>query len=113
MKEQSEDPETDEEELNVTSAKFNPLKALYSKKFQVPHGNVRKFDNVSSFLSTIKQAGGELDVDVEKALKKSKMKDSKPNTGGVVDAEKFHVTEAGRTFLKEQGELTQPNSCWR
>lgn len=101
-----EDPETDEEELNVNSAKFNPLKALYSKKFKVPE-NVRKFDNVSSFLSTIKKAGGALDVNIEKALNKTEKKSTKNSTEDDANPEKFHVTQAGRKFLKEQGEKLQ------
>lgn len=104
MSDLQDDPETDEEELNVTSAKFNPLKALYSKKFKVPHENVRKFDNVSSFLSTIKQAGGALDVDIEKALVKNKKEKATNSTKDDENVDKFHFTEAGRKFLKEQGD---------
>lgn len=38
---------TDDEEIDVYSKNFNPLKALYSKKFKIPVENAKKFDNVS------------------------------------------------------------------
>lgn len=99
MQEQLEDDVTDDEELNITSEKFNPLKALYSKKFKVPK-NVRKFDNLSSFFSAMKFAGDALDADLEKDHPRNRKKAEAAN----VDEEKFHVTAAGRKFLKEQGE---------
>ena len=103
MQKQSEDPETDDEELNVTSPKFNPIKALYSKKFQMQTKKAKSFDNMSSLMSAIKKAGNALDADFEKIsklnIKKAEMEAES------VDTEKFHVTEGGRKFLKEQGEL--------
>lgn len=97
-----EDPETDDEELNIASPRFNPLKALYSKKFKAPSENVKRFDNLSSLLSAIKQAGNALDADLEKISRHSKKKAKVVSES--VDTEKFHVTAAGRKFLKEQGE---------
>lgn len=40
-----EDTSTDEEELDIRSENFNPLKAIYSKKLKTT--NVKKFDNVA------------------------------------------------------------------
>lgn len=102
MQEELED--TDDEELNVTSEKFNPLKALYSKKFKVPCENVKSFDNLHSLMSTIEKAGNALDADLEKIAKQSRKKVKAVTES--VDKEKYHVTAAGRVFLKEQGKST-------
>lgn len=44
--EKSENPSTDEEELDIRSENFNPLKAIYSKKLKAAK-DVKKFDNVA------------------------------------------------------------------
>lgn len=89
-----------DEELDVTSSKFNPLKALYSERVKIPFPDAQKFDNVASFLSRLKQAGGALDADLDKVVMHKK-KETKVGEG--VDKEKYHVTVSGRTFLKGQG----------
>lgn len=100
MSEPQEQTSSDEE-LDVTSSKFNPLKALYSEKFKIPFPDARKFDNVATFLSRLKQAGGALDADLDKAVTHHKKKEIKEVQE--VNKEKYHVTVSGRTFLKEQG----------
>lgn len=97
MSEIQEVSSTDEEELDMTSEKFNPLKALYSTKVKLPV-NRRKFDNLSSFISQIKKAGGSLDADLDSITQKKKDQQQEADDG------KYHVTAAGRRFLKEQGE---------
>lgn len=92
-----------DEELDVTSSKFNPLKALYSKKVKIPIENARRFDNVSIFLSRLDRAGGALDADLEKIAMHNKKTDATKTKTEKVDDEKYHVTASGRTFLKEQG----------
>lgn len=105
MEETKDDPDTADEELDMTSDKFNPLKAIYSKKMKVPYEKVQKFDNVSSFMARLKVAGNVLDADLEKVATHSKSKKvEKVEDGDDVDKEKFHVTAAGRKFLKDQGE---------
>lgn len=91
-----------DEELDFTSKKFNPLKALYSEKLQPK--NDRKFDNVSSFMAQIKMAGNSFDVDLNEFAEQRQKKQTQE--AAPVDEEKFHVTAAGRKFLKEQGEST-------
>lgn len=105
MKDTREDSESDDEELDMASEKFNPLKALYSKKNRVPL-NAKKFDNLSIFASRLKTAGNTFDSDLEKATtsRKSKKDETKREE---VDEEKYHVTSAGRIFLKEQGKWSQ------
>lgn len=44
MNQPASEPSTDEEELDIRSEKFNPMKALYSKKFKMQN---KKFDNVA------------------------------------------------------------------
>lgn len=97
--------ESDDEydaELDIQSNKFNPLKALYSKKFKAPYENVKKFSNVSSFLSCLNRAGNSFDADLEKVSSQTQKKQKQE--AEAVDTEKYHVTTAGRKFLKEQGE---------
>lgn len=92
-------PSPKDEELDFASKKFNPLKALYTKKLEVT--NDRKFDNVSSLMAQIRMAGS-FDADLQKFAeqrRKKKVQEAVPD-----DAEKYHVTAAGRKFLKEQGE---------
>lgn len=89
-----------DEELDATSEKFNPLKALYSKNIKLPFKNVKRMDNVSIFESRIKKAGGSLDVDLEKVVKHIKKQDDKQE---LIDKEKYHVTAMGRKFLLDQG----------
>lgn len=91
-----------DEELDYTSKKFNPLKALYSEELQPK--NDRKFDNVSSFEAQIRMAGNSFDVDLNKFAEQRRKKQAQETEP--VDEEKFHVTAAGRKFLKEQGEST-------
>lgn len=45
MEQPEQNDSTDEEELDIRSEKFNPMKALYSKKFKIQ--NVKKLDNVA------------------------------------------------------------------
>lgn len=42
----TENSSTDEEELDIRSENFNPLKAIYSKKLKKTK-DVKKFDNVA------------------------------------------------------------------
>lgn len=98
MSETRELSSPDEEELDMTSERFNPLKALYSSKARQPE-NRRKFDNLSSLLSQIKKAGGSLDADLSGSIVQLK----KDQQSKEEDEKKFHVTAAGRKFLKQQG----------
>lgn len=91
-----------DEELDYASKKFNPHKALLSDKLQ-PKSD-RKFDNVSSFMAQIRMAGNRFDVDLNKFVEQRRRKQAQE--AEPVDEEKFHVTAAGRKFLKEQGEST-------
>lgn len=93
---------TDEEELNVESEKFNPLKALYSKKLQLP--NVQSFDNFGTFLSRLKAADNVLDADLSN-FKQTRKQNIVEETEVEVDENKYHKTAAGRIFLREQGEI--------
>jgi hypothetical protein len=45
----------DEEDdaLDVTSPKFNPLKALYSKNVRLPFENAPVFDNIHKYRSSL------------------------------------------------------------
>jgi hypothetical protein len=90
---------TDEEELDITSEKFNPLKALLSKKFKYPV-QVEPLDNLATIESRIK-AGG-LDTDLSQIRIASK---NKPGRSEVVDQERYHVTNLGRVFRKDQGKF--------
>lgn len=100
MTEIRQDSSTDDDELDMTSEKFNPLKALYSNKVKLPR-NQRKFDNLSSFCQQVKLAGS-LDSDLGKVASQRTKKDQQTEA---VDQEKFHVTAAGRKFLKSQGKF--------
>lgn len=91
---------SEDEELDVSSDKFNPLKALYSDKIKFPSKNRKKFDNLSSFISHIKKAGNALDANLDEVSTHSK---KKANEADVKDKDLYHVTEAGRRFLKNQG----------
>lgn len=91
---------TDDEELDVTSRNFNPLKAIYSKKLKIPPKSCQQFDNVSQFLSRLKRADNAFDADLSKPLTHYKKSGDKTEA---VDPEKYHVTSAGRMFPKEQG----------
>lgn len=68
-------------EINIRSEKFNPLKALYSKKFKTEK-NAKKFDNVAvsldnkilvsfqfrlfqTFMSRLKKAGNSVHSDLD------------------------------------------------
>lgn len=93
-------PSSGDEELDFASKKFNPLKALYTKKLEVT--NERKFDNVSAFMAQIRMAGNSFDVDLNKFAEQRRRKETQE--AEPVDEEKYHVTAAGRKFLKEQGE---------
>jgi hypothetical protein len=98
MEPKEEDVSTDDEELDIKSAKFNPLKALYSEKFKVPCEDAKPLDNVAMFMSRLKKAGNALDADLEP--KKQPLKNKLEQK---TEDDKFHVTAAGRRFLKEQG----------
>lgn len=54
-----------EEDLDITSAQFNPLKALYSKDVKLPVQNVRKLDNLGMFMSRLKNAGNKFEAEVK------------------------------------------------
>lgn len=95
-----------DDELNIYSENFNPLKALYSDKFKIPVPDVKRLDNVQIFFSRLKSAGNALDGDLEKVTRVFKYPRSNEKTGEV-DQEKYHVTAAGRTFLKEQGKTSK------
>lgn len=60
-----EKPEENDEELDITSEKFNPLKALYSKDLVIPVKNAKKLDNLGSFISRLKFAGNDLAAEVK------------------------------------------------
>lgn len=96
---------SDDEELDIHSAKFNPLKALYSNKFKVPCEDAKPLDNVEIFMSRLKKAGNALDADLEPQKRVPKQADQKTE-----EDEKYHVTAAGRKFLKEQGLSGSTNS---
>lgn len=98
---------TDEEELNVESEKFNPLKALYSQKLKMPVVKVN-FENLGIFEARLKAAGNEPDSDLENFKHQNKKKkneagSSKECDSVPIDDEKFHTTKSGRVFAKEQG----------
>lgn len=98
---------TDDEELNLESAKFNPLKALYSQKLKLPAVQ-QNFENLGIFEARLKAAGNEPEADLasfkhHKSKKTdagtSKQRDSEP-----INDDKFHTTKSGRVFDKSQGE---------
>lgn len=98
---------TDDEELNMESEKFNPLKALYSKKLKLPP--VKNFENIGMFESRLKAVGNKFDVDLttfkfQKNVKKDKQENMESESVEV-DEEKYHTTKSGRVFAKEQGNL--------
>lgn len=63
--ENNEKSHANEEELDVTSAKFNPLKALYAKNLKLPAENVKKLDNISIFISRLKSNAGCVEAEVK------------------------------------------------
>ncbi|CRL08412.1 CLUMA_CG021253, isoform A [Clunio marinus] len=95
-----------DEELDVQSEKFNPLKALYAKRIKLPCKNVKKLDNVSSFLSRVQRAGNVLDSDLNVVPNKTK----KDQETEAVDTQKYHITAHGRKFLKEQAPIHRGKS---
>lgn len=99
-----EDPETDDEELDVTSDKFNPLKAIYSNKFKNPVANVKPLDNVSTFMSRLEKAGNAYDANLDDPRRtQTKKRDRDTKESEETEDDKYHITKAGRRFLKEQG----------
>lgn len=92
------DLDTSEEELNVESERFNPLKALTSEKFKLPV-KVNSLDNMSMLEARLKRGDGDLETDLSVNIAPKKKADHVE----VVDEEKYHVTKLGRVFLKEQG----------
>ncbi|KAG5678080.1 hypothetical protein PVAND_007782 [Polypedilum vanderplanki] len=101
-KEKTEDKsksDSNDEELDLTSENFNPLKALYSKNVKLPVKNVKRFDNLAIFLSRLKKAGDQIDSDLSQQPTTSKKVKSKEEQE---EDEKYHITNAGRKFLKEQ-----------
>lgn len=124
--ENNEKSPVNEEELDVTSEKFNPLKALYSKDVKLPVKNVKQLDNLGIFLSRLKNAGNnfEAEVRIEKLeLKYIKLiffqlTQQKPSTSKATpveskdteESERYHVTATGRRFLKEQGKFNHDHN---
>lgn len=53
----SDEKPTIDPELDITSDKFNPLRAIYDKSFTVPVSKAIVFDNLSSLEATIKRLG--------------------------------------------------------
>lgn len=49
-----ENSDTSDESLDVTSERFDPLKALYSSKMQLPSSNAPIYDNVTKFENVMK-----------------------------------------------------------
>lgn len=64
--ENSEKSQEKNEELDITSEKFDPLKALYSKDLVLPMKNVKKLDNLGSFVSRLKFAGNDFAAEVKR-----------------------------------------------
>ena len=62
----SEKLNKNDSELDITSDKFNPLKALYSKELDLPVKDVKPLDNLGIFLSRLKNAGNDLGSQVNK-----------------------------------------------
>ena len=60
--------EDSDDEINVCSENFNPLKALYAKKVQVPCPKAKIFDNVATFEGYMKRMA--LGVQLTKSTKK-------------------------------------------
>lgn len=58
----SESSSSSDESLDLTSKKFNPLKALYSKKVKVPVPDAPTFDNLAKYDSTSRRFRGEIPV---------------------------------------------------
>ncbi|XP_003394285.1 U7 snRNA-associated Sm-like protein LSm11 [Bombus affinis] len=54
-----ESSSTSDESLDVTSVKFNPMKALYSKKIQLSTSKAPIYDNVSKFEAVISGLAGQ------------------------------------------------------
>lgn len=63
-----ENDDKKDEELDISSEKFDPLKALYAKDLKLPVQNVKKFDNLGIFVSRLKAAGNKLEAEVMKLL---------------------------------------------
>lgn len=57
-----ESSSTSDESLDVTSVKFNPMKALYSKKIQLSTSKAPIYDNVSKFEAVISGLAGQKKV---------------------------------------------------
>lgn len=91
---------TDDDELNIESEKFNPIKALYSKKLQLTEAD--KYENLGIFMSRLKAAGNKLDADLTSFRQTKKQKQVEELIKNDVE-EKYHRTAGGRVFLKEQG----------
>lgn len=64
MSEKKDESSSENEELDIASASFNPLKALYSKNVKLPVKNVKKFDNLSTFISRLKKADNNFEAEV-------------------------------------------------
>lgn len=90
---------SEDEELDVTKPNFNPIKAIYSKRLFMKAENLPKFDNFSSFMSSLQRAGNKLDADLgRRSPSLSKKVDLSSD-----DKEKYHFSAGGRKFLREQG----------
>ncbi|CAG9800004.1 unnamed protein product [Chironomus riparius] len=97
--ENSEKCQEKDDELDITSEHFNPLKALYSNEMKLPVKNVKRLDNLAVFLSRLKNAENKIDSELTKQPTTSKKAVPKTETD---EDEKYHITKAGRKFLKEQ-----------
>jgi len=62
--EKSEISQENDDELDITSENFNPLKALYSSDMKLPVKNVKRLDNLAVFMSRLKNAENKIDSEV-------------------------------------------------
>ena len=62
--ENSEKCQEKDDELDITSENFNPLKALYSNEMKLPVKNVKRLDNLAVVLSRLKNAENKIDSEV-------------------------------------------------
>lgn len=62
--ENSEKSQENDDELDITSENFNPLKALYSNDMKLPVKNVKRLDNLAVFMSRLKNAENKIDSEV-------------------------------------------------
>jgi len=51
-----------DETLDVTSEKFDPLKAIYSEKIKVPFPEAKSFDNLAQYITVSERIAGKRPV---------------------------------------------------